>query len=271
MGSWRNLKIRYSFILAAALMFCLSFALAVTALSSSKPTAPVEPSASCVMSASGDLALNAGVCRSVQESYNLAMMKYDGAVSTLPELSESFFAVALLCLVAPLLGKVPTSLKRKAVALPIASRLVLASAAVVGTSFFVMAEGADVYYLASGGGHFWLFFWPMGFKTPLYAVVGLGVATLCVGLLTIGKGLSTALKSAVLFGSSWVLAAQICIYHFDYIEMYLQVTSIVRVKDLFVFGFPILNNWFCLIVAGGLFVLSLTSLLGPRVWRVGGT
>jgi hypothetical protein len=104
-------------------------------------------------------------------------------------------------------------------------------------------------------------FWLLGFQTPAYAIAGLGVATLCVGLLAVGKGFSIALKSAVLFGSFWVLVAQTCLYLFDYREMYLQVTNAVRNWTLF--GFPILNNWFCLIVAGGLFALSSASFIAP--------
>jgi hypothetical protein len=258
------------FLLAAVLMFCLSFALAVAALSCPKLTAPVYDPPSYTASPEGSVNPGAAVNTYLDhvESYYSALASYYRTMWTLPELSESFLTLALLCLIALPLEKIPASIKRKAVALPRALRIVLMCVAVAGTGFFVFEEDQNIS-CAAGLLHTLKDFYLLGYQTPAYTVIALAVATLCVGLLTFGKGFSTGLKSAVLFGSLWVLAAQTCLYLFDHEEMYLQVTT--SVEKWAVFGFPVLSNWFCLIVAGGLFVLSLTSFLGPRVWGVGGT
>jgi hypothetical protein len=185
---------------------------------------------------------------------------------TLKELSESFLCIGLLCLVFPIL-KAPGFLKRK-LALPKPARYTLGLIAIGGLLYFLREEVLDIMIMTGSVSLFYQYYY-LGPNSSAYAVVGLGVATLCIGLLTVGKGLSTGLKSAVLFGSFWVLVAQICIYHYDYIQMCMHVTT--SVENWAVFGFPVLSNWFCLIVAGGLFVLSLASFHGPGIWRVGET
>jgi hypothetical protein len=140
--------------------------------------------------------------------------------------------------------------------------------AIGGLLYFLREEVLDILIMTGSVSLVYQYYY-LGTNSSAYAVVGLGVATLCVGLLTVGKGLSTGLKSAVLFGSFWVVVAQICIYRYDYIQMCMHVTT--SVENWTVYGFPVLSNWFCLIVAGGLLVLSLASFFGPRTLRVGGT
>jgi hypothetical protein len=176
---------------------------------------------------------------------------------------ESFLCIGLLCLVFPIL-KAPRFLKRK-LTLPRPVRYTLGLIAIGGLLYFLREEYLNVLYIETQSPSVLAQFYYLGTNSSAYAVVGLGVATLCVGLLAIGRGLSTGLKSAVLFGSFWVLVAQTYIYHFDYTEMSLQVTTVV--KNWVIFGSPVLSNWFCLFMATSLFVLSASAVIGGKLKR----
>lgn len=189
-------------------------------------------------------------CGAAVSFYGVALGSYRSSIWTLPEVSESLFFVAFLCLVIPKI-KAPEFLRRR-IALPRPSMLALVLVGVVGLGVFGYAETFNILYANSVGGYsagnptYWHYF-SIDPQLPVHAMWGLAVASACFGISRAKKGLAEGVRSSVAFGAFWVTVAQLCLLVFDYKEMYLQVTDLS--SDWTLFGFPILSNWFVLAVA----------------------
>ena len=257
MESWRNLKIRHSFILAAALMFCLSLVFIVMAHDAPQmPTLIPSSSAHLICNPDGETSCLKKVATGMMttEEPLILYMTYTPPYAEIAELLAAFASLGIILSVV----KAPRFLK-KVVALPMYLKLSIATVVMIGLGVFVYAETLNLLIITTQDPTYVR----LSFADPelaFHAFLGLSVASLCFGLLRVGKGFLEGLKSGVMFGTFPLFIVQLCLLHFDPEEMNIHVAMFAKNWSVFGLG---LTNWFCLIVAGGLFVLSSASFIAP--------
>jgi hypothetical protein len=252
------------------LFLVASLAVALTAVYSPKPLPPTLNEVSCKvpMSQSGDPVMSsraASGCAAAVIAYDFALGPYHSSLWTLPEISQSLFFVALLCLILPKI-KPPESLKRK-LTLPRPLMLVPILVGAVSFGVFAYGETFNILYANSVRGYsegnliYWSYF-RIDPQLPVHSVLGLAAASACFGVLMARRGLSEGVRSGAVFGAFWVTIAQMCLLAFDYKEMHTSVTAFSMGWTLF--GFPLLSNWFVLIMALSLTSMSFVQLLSKK-------
>ncbi len=168
------------------------------------------------------------------------------------EIAEAFAVVVALCLLASVL-RAPAFLKRE-VSLQKPLRLALASLGAAGLGAFAFLESLNLLYAETLNDQFIGLFHSIP-QPPVYAVLGLAVACVCFGVLRARRGLFAGLRSGVMLGAFSASIAQLFLLLFDSREMYLYVTRFS--SNWVLFGFPVLSNWFVLVVSSGLLALGL--------------
>lgn len=216
---------------------------------------------------SSGVMLHASLCDSYQDQLSAWNNDYSSLVRSLSlqktasiEIAEGFIVIFALCLAIPRL-KAPKSLRRE-VTLPKPHRFATISIGVAGFGVFGYAELFNVLY-ANTGYPLFIHLFDVDPQMPVHAVLGLALACLCFGILKAKKGLSEGVRSGIMFGAVSVLVAQSCLLTFDYKEMTLHVTAFS--SGWILFGVPVFNNWFALIVASFFTLLGALPLLLPKM------
>ena len=211
--------------------------------------------------------------------YQISFLPSLEAYESFAEIAEGFTVVMILYLVIPEI-RAPALLKKR-IDLPKTLKVLAVMAGSAAFGVFCVLESLNILYANTGQWYFLNLFNRVPYS-PIMAVLGLAVASLCFGFVRAGNGVSKWVMSSVLFGTFFTVAAQVGLFVYDFKEMSFYALRITEdwyivghgawlSQEYIPIGIPLLSNWLVLVVSAGIFVLAallaFSLPIDPPFWH----